>query len=79
MNCAHVSRSANSLVTGDDFGLVKLFDFPVEDKYVSSYDLYLCMHQLMILTVVLYLNVTVGKIQTIRWSFCTCYKREVLP
>ena len=35
MNCAHLSHSANSLVTGDDFGLVKLFDFPAKEKYVS--------------------------------------------
>lgn len=35
VNCAHLSHSANALVTGDDFGLVKLFDFPVKEKYAK--------------------------------------------
>lgn len=34
INCAHVSNSGNSLVTGDDSGFVKLFRFPCSDKHV---------------------------------------------
>ena len=32
VNCCHVSADGRSLVTGDDFGTVKLFDFPCPDK-----------------------------------------------
>ena len=42
MNCANLSSSGLSLATGDDFGFVKLFDFPVTEKFVScsyAYDL----------------------------------------
>ena len=35
VNCAHVSHGGNSIVTGDDFGLVKLFDFPCPQKEVT--------------------------------------------
>lgn len=35
VNCACVSHSGLSLVTGDDFGMVKLFDFPCPEKFVS--------------------------------------------
>ena len=35
VNCAHVSHGGNAIVTGDDFGLVKLFDFPCPQKEVS--------------------------------------------
>lgn len=35
VNCACVSHSGISLVTGDDFGMVKLFDFPCPEKFVS--------------------------------------------
>lgn len=35
INCAHLSHSASQLATGDDLGFVKLFQFPVCDKYVS--------------------------------------------
>lgn len=36
VNCACVSHAGLSLVTGDDFGLVKLFDFPCSEKFVGS-------------------------------------------
>ena len=36
VNCAALSRSGTTLVTGDDFGYVKLFDFPVKEKFVSG-------------------------------------------
>ncbi|KAI0227896.1 Echinoderm microtubule-associated protein-like 6 [Lamellibrachia satsuma] len=32
VNCAHVSHGGNAIVTGDDFGLVKLFEFPCPQK-----------------------------------------------
>jgi len=35
VNCAHVSHGGNVVATGDDFGLVKLFDFPCPQKDVS--------------------------------------------
>lgn len=35
VNCADLSKAGLSLATGDDFGFVKLFDFPVTEKYVS--------------------------------------------
>lgn len=35
VTCACVSHSGISLVTGDDFGMVKLFDFPCPEKFVS--------------------------------------------
>lgn len=37
VTCACVSHSGISLVTGDDFGMVKLFDFPCPEKFVSLY------------------------------------------
>lgn len=36
VNCACVSHAGLSIVTGDDFGLVKLFDFPCTEKFVSD-------------------------------------------
>lgn len=36
VNCAHLSHHGNALATGDDSGLVKLFDFPCTERYVSS-------------------------------------------
>ena len=42
VNCAHLSHGGKALATGDDFGLVKLFDFPSEEKNVSPV-LYLYM------------------------------------
>ncbi|NWZ35857.1 EMAL5 protein, partial [Brachypodius atriceps] len=36
VNCACVSHSGINLVTGDDFGMVKLFDFPCPEKFVRS-------------------------------------------
>ena len=36
VNCACVSHTGLNVVTGDDFGLVKLFDFPCTEKFVSS-------------------------------------------
>uniref|UniRef100_A0A8C8VLX9 EMAP like 5 n=1 Tax=Pelusios castaneus TaxID=367368 RepID=A0A8C8VLX9_9SAUR len=35
VNCACVSHSGISLVTGDDFGMVKLFDFPCPEKFAK--------------------------------------------
>ncbi|GCB61884.1 hypothetical protein scyTo_0014405 [Scyliorhinus torazame] len=35
VNCACVSHAGLNLVTGDDFGLVKLFDFPCTEKYAK--------------------------------------------
>lgn len=37
MNCACVSHAGLSLVSGDDFGLIKLFDFPCADKFVREF------------------------------------------
>ena len=36
VNCAHVSNGGNAVVTGDDFGLVKLFNFPCTQKQVNT-------------------------------------------
>lgn len=36
VNCASVSHAGLNVVTGDDFGLVKLFDFPCSEKFVST-------------------------------------------
>ncbi|XP_041920805.1 echinoderm microtubule-associated protein-like 6 isoform X3 [Alosa alosa] len=35
VNCACVSHAGLNIVTGDDFGLVKLFDFPCPDKFAK--------------------------------------------
>ena len=35
VNTAHVSHSGNAVATGDDFGLVKLFQFPCPNRNVS--------------------------------------------
>lgn len=35
INCADLSHLGNALATGDDFGSVKLFEFPCPDKFVS--------------------------------------------
>uniref|UniRef100_A0AAQ4RNR3 EMAP like 6 n=2 Tax=Gasterosteus aculeatus aculeatus TaxID=481459 RepID=A0AAQ4RNR3_GASAC len=35
VNCACVSHAGVNVVTGDDFGLVKLFDFPCTDKFAK--------------------------------------------
>lgn len=37
VNCANLSSSGFSLATGDDFGFVKLFEFPVTEKFVSLF------------------------------------------
>lgn len=37
VNCAHLSHTSNALATGDDSGLVKLFQFPSSEKYVSHH------------------------------------------
>lgn len=37
VNCANLSSSGLSLATGDDFGFVKLFEFPVTEKFVSCF------------------------------------------
>lgn len=36
VNCACVSHAGVNMVTGDDFGLIKLFDFPCAEKFVSE-------------------------------------------
>ena len=36
VNCSNLSHSGNALATGDDFGFVKLFEFPVAEKFVSA-------------------------------------------
>lgn len=36
VNCACVSHAGLSLVTGDDFGLIKLFEFPCSEKFVRE-------------------------------------------
>nr|XP_021335612.1 echinoderm microtubule-associated protein-like 6 [Danio rerio] len=35
VNCACVSHAGINVVTGDDFGLVKLFDFPCSEKFAK--------------------------------------------
>uniref|UniRef100_A0A8C4H6J2 EMAP like 6 n=1 Tax=Dicentrarchus labrax TaxID=13489 RepID=A0A8C4H6J2_DICLA len=35
VNCACVSHAGLNIVTGDDFGLVKLFDFPCTEKFAK--------------------------------------------
>uniref|UniRef100_A0A3Q3WD54 EMAP like 5 n=1 Tax=Mola mola TaxID=94237 RepID=A0A3Q3WD54_MOLML len=35
VSCACVSHAGLNIITGDDFGLVKLFDFPCTEKFVS--------------------------------------------
>ena len=35
VNCSHLSHMGTALATGDDSGLVKLFEFPCEEKHVS--------------------------------------------
>ncbi|NXS94244.1 EMAL5 protein, partial [Jacana jacana] len=40
VNCACVSHSGINLVTGDDFGMVKLFDFPCPEKFVRSFSFF---------------------------------------
>ncbi|CAF95572.1 unnamed protein product [Tetraodon nigroviridis] len=35
VNCACVSHAGLNLVSGDDFGLIKLFDFPCADKFAK--------------------------------------------
>lgn len=36
VNCACVTHAGLNIVSGDDFGLVKLFDFPCTEKFVSE-------------------------------------------
>ncbi|XP_032820802.2 echinoderm microtubule-associated protein-like 6 isoform X1 [Petromyzon marinus] len=35
VNCASVSHSGLTVATGDDFGLVKLFDFPCQERFTK--------------------------------------------
>ena len=41
VTCACVSHAGLNIVSGDDFGLVKLFDFPCTEKFVSQGHFYL--------------------------------------
>lgn len=41
VTCACVSHSGLNIVTGDDFGMVKLFDFPCPEKFVSMIEYFL--------------------------------------
>ena len=36
VNCADVNKAGNAVVTGDDFGFVKLFAFPAFDQNVCA-------------------------------------------
>ena len=36
VNCVSVSHAGLNLVTGDDFRLIKLFDFPCPEKFVRT-------------------------------------------
>ena len=36
MNCVDVSKSGSAIVSGDDFGFVKLFPFPCKEKGVCK-------------------------------------------
>ncbi|XP_046848411.1 echinoderm microtubule-associated protein-like 6 [Xenia sp. Carnegie-2017] len=40
VNCSNLSHSGNALATGDDFGFVKLFQFPVTEKF-APFKLYI--------------------------------------
>lgn len=46
VNCACVTHAGLNIVTGDDFGLVKLFDFPCTEKFVSGGFIFLHSKQL---------------------------------
>ena len=37
VNTCHVSHAGNAVASGDDYGLVKLFDFPCREKDVSCW------------------------------------------
>ena len=49
VTCACVSHSGLNIVTGDDFGMVKLFDFPCPEKFVSIIALQLLLLSMVIL------------------------------
>ncbi|NWT08619.1 EMAL5 protein, partial [Vireo altiloquus] len=49
VNCACVSHSGINLVTGDDFGMVKLFDFPCPEKFVRTCFCMVTKQELLIL------------------------------
>lgn len=40
VTCACVSHSGLNVVSGDDFGMVKLFDFPCPEKFVSMIEIH---------------------------------------
>lgn len=52
VNCACVSHAGLNIVTGDDLGLVKLFEFPCSEKFVSHWLFY------FLLTVLEYVDMT---------------------
>ncbi|NXV16798.1 EMAL5 protein, partial [Cepphus grylle] len=49
VNCACVSHSGINLVTGDDFGMVKLFDFPCPEKFVRNFFWFASLQQEVLL------------------------------
>lgn len=61
VNCANVSHGGNAIATGDDYGLVKLFDFPASQKEVSNdiTNLFLkcCLHVFRLCTTATNMNV----------------------
>ena len=59
VNCSNLSHSGNALATGDDFGFVKLFEFPVAEKFVS---VELCLSLLTLLYWSTSVNYAVGRV-----------------
>jgi hypothetical protein len=59
VNCSNLSHSGNALATGDDFGFVKLFEFPVAEKFVS---VELCLSLLALLYWSTSVNYAVGRV-----------------
>ncbi|NXX49341.1 EMAL5 protein, partial [Tricholaema leucomelas] len=66
VNCACVSHSGINLVTGDDFGMVKLFDFPCPEKFVRT-----CFFAAITITIVVFM--------VLCYFFSRRYRVEILP